>query len=119
MEIITIESKAYIELANKIDQIFQHICKSKKTNVSFENLRLDTEEVCALLNICPRTLSRLRKEKKIRYTFEGKKCIYLFSDIEQLIKNKLLSCSIKQVEELRSKFQLTLTPTKVDSHDHR
>ena len=66
MEVITIESKAYQELMQKLNQLI--MMSSEKPNDEKKDEWLDSNAVCRRLNISTRTLFRLKKERIISYS---------------------------------------------------
>ncbi len=107
MEVITMESKAFKEITSKIDKINDYICKNEdkdKPDIKSEEIILESDDVCFLLDICSRTLFRLRKNLSLPYKYEGKKCVYKLSDVEKLIRKKLVTTKIKSTEELYKKY---------------
>lgn len=73
MEIITIESAAYKELVAKIDLIAGYVRESEQEkNKDTADVWLSGKELMSLLGISPRTLQRLRDNKRINYAiFRG------------------------------------------------
>ena len=64
MEVITIESKAFKEIASKLDAIYEHVSNSRPLHYAFSDSEIwvDSQEVSDMLNISVRTLQRLRAE---------------------------------------------------------
>ncbi len=107
MEIIKIESEAFKEITSKIDKINDYICQKEnkdKPIINSEEIILESEDVCFLLDICSRTLFRLRQNLSLPYKYEGKKCIYKLSDVEKLIQKKLVTTKVKSTDELQKKY---------------
>lgn len=90
MEIITIESSAFKELAGQIKEIAMHIRK-----INMREVRIDAEEMLTtceaarLLRVSRRTLQRLRRDRLISYTYAGNACRYRRSDIERYMSERL------------------------------
>lgn len=109
MEVITMASDAYKSLEKKIDQIAGFVEKAEgqvqNKDPDFSDVKLNTEEICDILNVSSRTIQRLRKDGSLFYYIEKGKCIYKFEDIEQLVNDKLLPTHIKSVIELRKAYQ--------------
>lgn len=89
MEIITIESSAFKELAGQIKEIAQHVKKmtmrEERTNA---DEMLTTGEAARLLRISPRTLQRMRTHRIIGYTYAGNACRYRRSEIERYMNER-------------------------------
>lgn len=108
MEIITFESNAFKELEKKIDRIARLVANidstPKNNDPDLSNIRLETEEICDILNISSRTLQRIRKEGRLFYYIEKGKCIYKFEDVERLLAEKIFPTHIKSVQEFRKAY---------------
>ncbi|GAB6122506.1 helix-turn-helix domain-containing protein [Dysgonomonas termitidis] len=113
MEVITFESKAYKDLADKIDRIAQYVTQKEtvppsqsKGDDSIDNRWLDNFEVAELLKISTRTLQRLRSKNLISFSLLGGKCYYQVSDIETALRNRLIRCTPETIAEFRKNFLL-------------
>ncbi|MDR1919025.1 MAG: DNA-binding protein [Tannerellaceae bacterium] len=93
MEYVTLESRAYRELTDKIDRIADFVRQSATTLTpgNKDDVWMDAEELLKTFSISSRTLQRLRHERKVSYsTLRGNgKCIYRRSDIERLLSENL------------------------------
>lgn len=107
MEIITIESAAYKELVAKIDLIAGYVrkCEQEK-NKDTADVWLSGKELMSLLGISPRTLQRLRDNKRINYAIFRGACRYHISEVERLIKDSLYSCDAGTLEEFKHNYVL-------------
>jgi len=107
MEVITIDSKAYRDLVDKIERIAEYVIKKddNKENVGRE-IWLDTYEVANLLKVSTKTLQRLRKDKLISYTILRGKCLYKLSEIERGLNERLISCNPQTLDEFRRNYLL-------------
>ena len=90
MEVITIESKAYQELMQKLDQLIHSLSEKPKEVKKDEKDEkkdewLDSTAVCQQLNISSRTLYRLQKERFITYSVLRGRYRYKQSDVEQVL----------------------------------
>lgn len=111
MEVITIESKAYLDLLEKIDQIIQFIVTNKTECTSSDKTNnrdywLDSFEVANILNISTRTLQRLRSDHLINYSILRGKCYFKISDIEEALKNRLIRCNPQTLEDFHKNYLL-------------
>ena len=108
MDVITIDSQAYKSLEQKIDKIATFVATVEATphnkDPDFTGVKLETEEVCDILDVSPRTLQRLRGEGRLYYYIDKGKCIYKFEDIEQLVNDKVLPTAIKTIPEFRKAY---------------
>ena len=113
MELITFESKAFKDLAEKIDRIAQFVVKKEtipppKTDVESNMMEgwLDNDDVSEILDISTRTLQRLRAKNLISYSLLGGKCYYKASDIETALKDRLIRCRPETIEDFRKNYLL-------------
>lgn len=91
MEIITMESKAYRHLIERIDNIAayvrRHVIQEEKEKEA--EVWLTSLQVCEILHISIRHLSRMRAKDAIPYALIGRKCLYRKSDVEALVRKKM------------------------------
>lgn len=92
MEIISIEKKTFEEMVSKFDSL---IAKAEALFLEDKDRRasewLDSQDVCILLNINPRTLQTLRDSGRLAYSQINHKTYYLPEDVERMlsvVKNK-------------------------------
>lgn len=79
MEVITIESKAFKQLMEKLDALSEYVYKLKQQPTeNDEDSWVSSREICDFLKISERTLQRLRTNGKVSYTNLGGK--YLLPD---------------------------------------
>lgn len=92
MEVITIESPAFKEMAGQIAEIAGLIREIRKCGEQMPTDRLlDTEEASRMLGACKRTLQRMRDEHRIEYAVIRGKCKYRLSEVQRL----LADCTVK------------------------
>ena len=108
MEVITMESRAYKDLSEKIDKISNFVvkCESGIKAQSDEEIWLDSQEVANLLRISTRTLQRLRKENLISYSILRGRCLYKLSEIKHGLNERLITCDPQRLDELRRNYLL-------------
>lgn len=85
MEVITIESKAFQEILNQLNQIQSKIEWNEKDK-PFNDTWLNNEEVCKLLKVSKRTLQKYRDEGLLGFSQTGSKIYYKASDVETYLK---------------------------------
>lgn len=93
MEVVTIESKAFAALVEKIDRIVAYVQASRQRELEQQgeeenNHRkadkwMQNGEVCEYLEISPRTLQRYRTNQILPFSICGKKIRYRRTDVEQ------------------------------------
>lgn len=107
MEIITMESAAYKELAAKIDLIAGYVRQSEeKKEESATEVWMSGRELKGLLGISTRTLQRLRDNKRISYAIFGGACRYPVSEVERLVKESIYNCDAHTIEEFKRNYLL-------------
>ena len=87
MKIINIHSEAFDEITSKF-QSFRNkvlvLCQKHKSKGLDE--WLDNQDVCLLLNICPRTLQSYRDSGKIGFSRINHKIYYTLSDVQKFLQ---------------------------------
>ena len=101
MEVITIESKAYKELIQKIEAISVYV-KTLAPN-QLEGW-VDSHDICGFLNISTRTLQRLRSQGIINYSTIRGKTYYKLSEIERMMNDNLIKCNPQKFNELLDNY---------------
>lgn len=104
MEVITFESKAFLELIKKIDSIAQYVTSQNSNSEPASEVWLNSNEVADLLKISTRTLQRLRNDKMIGFTVLRGKCLYRLSDIEKSLQERIIPTDRKTLDDLRKKY---------------
>lgn len=101
MEVITIESKAYKEIVDKLDKISRYV---KEHSESDHEGWVDNHDVCKFLNISVRTLQRLRTQKLINYSIIRGKTYYKLSEIERMLNENLIKSNPQGFLELLDNY---------------
>lgn len=84
MDIIAIESKTFEQMKERFKAFSNQVNDLCGDNQDKEQW-LRNNDVCALLQISPRTLQSYRDNGILPYSQIGRKCYYWVSDVEQLI----------------------------------
>lgn len=101
MEVITIESKAFKQLMEKLDVLSEYVYSMERPEVENEDEGwVDSREVCDFLKISERTLQRLRKNGKITFTCLGGKYYYQISQIKKRLKDRVIKSTDERLQEL-------------------
>lgn len=111
MEHITIDSKAFTLLCEKVDQIVEYIIQERggNANNNEEDVWIDNHDACKYLSISERTLYRLRKKGLISYSMLSGKYYYTISAIKDALKNHLIKGSEDKMKTLiahQTEYQL-------------
>lgn len=93
MEVITIESDAYKQLMNKIDELLERIEGFEKNQ---EDKLLTNEEIMELLGISKRTAQNYRDQGLISFSKHGKKIHYKMSDVQTFLENNKIKAFKKK-----------------------
>ena len=87
MNVITIESDAFMQIMDKLNSLENRFQKLKhEADCPLGERWLDNQDVIQLLNISKRTLQSYRDNKKVAYSQIGSKIYYRASDIEKFLK---------------------------------
>jgi len=88
-------SQQILEILNRLEEMVMAISndiqdlKEKKSNETF----LDNDDLTKLLKVSKRSLSTWRKSNLLPHSMIGNKIFYAFSDVEKLMKQKLVNKS--------------------------
>lgn len=105
MEVITMDSKAYKTLLDRIDKIADYVVnKESKSDMREQEIWLDSQEVANLLRISTKTLQRLRRDKLISFTILRGRCLYKLSEIERGLNERIITCDPHTLDEFRKNY---------------
>lgn len=82
MEVVTMQSEAYQEILNKLDEINTRLTAKEKEP---KEKWLDNQELLLLLKISKRTAQHYRDSGLISFSQVGNKIYYRLSDVEILL----------------------------------
>lgn len=100
MEVITIDSKAFKELTEKLEAVSSYIYSLERPAQNEEEEWVDSQDVCRFLQICERTLQRLRTNGTISYSTIGGKTYYQISQLRKLLKERRIKSKDEYLTEL-------------------
>ena len=106
MDVITMESKAYKELDNKITAIADYIfnrLEAEKPNE--DDMWVDSYEVCTFLKISEKTLQRLRVSGTIAYSNIRGRYFYKVSEIRRMLEERLVKSNKENIDNLITNHQ--------------
>ena len=116
MEVITIESKAFAALVEKIDGIAAYVQESRQRETEQQgqeekNRRktdkwMQNAEVCEYLEISPRTLQRYRTNRILPFSICGKKIRYRRTDVEQFRERWMRETPATQIDRMAEQHPL-------------
>ena len=118
MEVITMESRAYLRLMEKLDSITAYVEEAvrreeearKRTgedSVS-DGKWMTGKEVCEALGISSRTLQRYRMQGEVSYSQYGKNLRYPRVEIDAFVEKRLVRTTSEQVDRLTEGYAMTL-----------
>lgn len=114
MEVITIDSKAYKELIEKIDSIANYIKDSQNSSEELDEIWVDSYEVCTFLRISERTLQRLRTNNLISYSILSGKTYYSIGEIKRILAERLVRSGSDALADLIKSHQEYIETRKKD-----
>ena len=101
MEVITIDSKAFQQLLEKVNAINDYVREARLEQTSnIDEEWVDSHTVCQYLRICEKTLQRLRSASKISYSCVGNKCYYQLAEIKRCLKAHLIKSGEEMLDDL-------------------
>lgn len=105
MEVITIDSKAYKDLIEKIDSIANYIKNTQNSSEELDEVWVDSYEVCTFLRISERTLQRLRTNNLISYSTLSGKTYYSIGEIKRILTERLIRSGDEALADLIKSHQ--------------
>lgn len=90
MEVITIESRAFKQLIEKLDALSDYVYSMERPVRNEDEGWVDSGEVCLFLKISDRTLQRLRTSGTITYSRIGGKYYYQIGEIKKLLREHVI-----------------------------
>lgn len=106
MELITIESKAFKQLEEKLTIIADYVLRNMKEEET-DGL-VDSYEVCTYLKISRRTLQRLRAKGVINYSKAGRKHLYELNEVKRMIEENLVGSNPENFVDLVNNHKIYL-----------
>lgn len=118
MEVITMESRAYLRLMEKLDSITAYVEEAvrreeearKRTGEDSVNdgKWMTGKEVCEALGVSSRTLQRYRMQGEVSYSQYGKNLRYPRAQIDAFVEKRLVKTTSEQVDRLTERYAMTL-----------
>lgn len=90
MEIITIESKAFRQLMDKLEALSEYVYSMERPVENEDENWVGSQDICRFLKISERTLQRLRANGKITYSCMGRKYYYQIGQIRKLLRAHII-----------------------------
>lgn len=105
MEVITIESKAFKELMEKINTITKFVASYQPEQINEEETWVDSHEVCTFLKISERTLQRLRAKGAISYSMISGKTYYTVAELKRILQDHVVRSNQECLDKLIQNHQ--------------
>lgn len=107
MEVITVDSKAYQALIDKIERIADYILnKQESENINEDEIWVDSYEVCTFLKISDKTLQRLRVSGTIAYSNIRGRYFYKIGEIKRMLEERLIKSNSECLNDLVTNHKL-------------
>lgn len=100
MEVITIESRAFKQMMEKLDALSEYVYSMERPADNEDEDWVDSQRVCRFLEISERTLQRLRTNGKITHSCMGGKYYYQIGEIKKLFKANVIKSTDECMQEL-------------------
>ena len=101
MDVITIESTAFLELEAKINLIAKYV--NEQQTVVIENSDetwVDNYDVCTFLKISERTLQRLRSKGLVSYSVISGKSYYTITEVKRMLTQHIIQSNEECLQNL-------------------
>ena len=95
MDVITIESKAFKEIIQRLEKIARFV-----KIYSNDDEWVDEYEICLYLNISKRTLQRLRKKQMLNFSMTTGKPRYTIGEVRRMLKEGLVRSNPDNLQTL-------------------
>jgi hypothetical protein len=101
MDVITIESTAFLELEAKINQIARFVNEQQSTIIEDpDETWVDNYDVCTFLKISERTLQRLRSKGSISYSVISGKSYYTITEVKRMLNQHIIRSNEECLQDL-------------------
>lgn len=100
MEVITIESRAFKQLMDKLEALSEYVHSMERPIENEDEIWVGSQEICQFLKISERTLQRLRANGKITYSCMGGKYYYQIGQIKKLLRTHIIKSSDECLQNL-------------------
>ena len=101
MDVITIESTAFLELEAKINQIARFVNEQQSTiKEDPDDTWVDNYDVCTFLKISERTLQRLRSKGSISYSVISGKSYYTITEVKRMLNQHIIRSNEECLQDL-------------------
>ena len=100
MEVITIESRAFKQLMDKLEALSEYVYSMEPSVENEDENWVGSQDICRFLKISERTLQRLRANGKITYSCMGGKYYYQIGQIRKLLRAHIIKSNDECLQDL-------------------
>ena len=100
MEVITIESRAFKQLMDKLEALSEYVYSMEPSVENEDENWVGSQDICRFLKISERTLQRLRANGKITYSCMGGKYYYQIGQIRKLLRAHIIKSNDECLRDL-------------------
>ena len=101
MDVITIESTAFLELEAKINLIAKFVNEQQPSIAENpDETWVDNYDVCSFLKISERTLQRLRSKGIVSYSVISGKSYYTLTEVKRMLAQHLIRSNAECLSDL-------------------
>jgi hypothetical protein len=106
MDVITIESNAFLELEAKINLIARFVNEQQPTVIENpDETWVDNYDVCTFLKISERTLQRLRSKGLVSYSVISGKSYYTITEVKRMLTQHIVRSNEECLQDLIKKHK--------------
>ena len=101
MDVITIESTAFLKLEAKINLIAKFVNEQQPSTMENpDETWVDNYDVCSFLKISERTLQRLRSKGSISYSVISGKSDYTITEVKRMLNQHIIRSNDECLQDL-------------------
>lgn len=100
MEVITIESRTFKQLMEKLDALSEYVYSMGRPLENDDEGWVVSGEICRFLKISERTLQRLRTSGKITHSCIGGKYYYQIVEIKKMLRTNIIKSTDECLQNL-------------------
>jgi hypothetical protein len=101
MDVITIESKVFLELEAKINLIAKFVNEQQPIVIeNSDETWVDNYDVCTFLKISERTLQRLRSNGVVSYSVISGKSYYTLTEVKRMLSQHIIRSNEECLNDL-------------------
>ena len=115
MDVITIESTAFLALEAKINLIVKFVNEQQPTIIeNLDDTWVDNYDVCSFLKISERTLQRLRSKGLVSYSVISGKSYYTIAEVKRMLTQHIIRSNEDCLKDLINNHKVSAERRKVN-----